>query len=133
MTREIAEVSDLLRDNRLLTLTGPGGTGKTRLSLEVAGRALRHYADGVFFVELSAITDPELVLPTIAQTLDLPDRGGRDPMERLIDHIGDERVLLVLDNFEQVVGAPPRRSSPARRLPEADGAGQQPHRAARLG
>ena len=103
--REIAEVSELLRDNRLLTLTGPGGTGKTRLSLEVAGRALHHYAGGVFFVELSAITDPELVLPTVAQTLNLPDRGGRDPMERLIDHIGDRAVLLVLDNLEQVVTA----------------------------
>jgi predicted ATPase/class 3 adenylate cyclase len=103
--REIAEVGDLLRDNRLLTLTGPGGTGKTRLSLEVAGRALRHYPDGIFFVELSSITDPELVMPTVAQALSLPDRGGRTSMERLIDHIGTGAVLLVLDNFEQVVAS----------------------------
>ena len=103
--REIADVSALLRENRLLTLIGPGGTGKTRLSLEVATLALRRFPDGVFFVELSAITDPALVLSTVAQALNLPDRGGRTAMERLVDHVGERRVLLVLDNFEQVVGA----------------------------
>ena len=102
---EIAAVGALLADHRLLTLTGPGGTGKTRLSLEVAARAIRHYPDGVFFVELAAITEPELVPSTIAQSLSLPDRGGRTPAEGLIDHIGSRRVLLVLDNFEQVTGA----------------------------
>jgi predicted ATPase/class 3 adenylate cyclase len=103
--REIAEVSRALADARLLTLTGPGGTGKTRLSLEVAVRTMSRFPDGVWFVELSPISEPELVLPTIAQTLGLPDRGGRTPLERLVDHIGDKRVLLVLDNFEQVVSA----------------------------
>jgi predicted ATPase/class 3 adenylate cyclase len=105
--REIAEIGGLLAEHRLLTLTGPGGTGKTRLSLEVAGRALRHHPDGVYFVELAAITDPELVLPTIAQSLTLPDRGGRTAMERLVDHIGEKRLLVVLDNFEQVLAAAP--------------------------
>ncbi|MEO6294856.1 MAG: AAA family ATPase [Candidatus Limnocylindria bacterium] len=103
--REIGEIADLLAEHRLLTLTGPGGTGKTRLSLEVAGRALRHYPDGVYFVELATITDPDLVLPSIAQALNLPDRGGRTAMERLADHIGVKRLLLVLDNFEQVIAA----------------------------
>lgn len=102
---EIAAVSELLGRNRLLTLTGPGGTGKTRLSLEVASRTMERYPDGVFFVELAPITDPELVAPTIAQTLGLPDRGGRTAIERLTDHIGPKRMLLVLDNFEQVVDA----------------------------
>ena len=103
--REIGEVSDLLGRSRLLTLTGPGGTGKTRLSLEVAQRSLAEHPDGVFFVELAAVTDPELVPPTISRALNLPDRGGRSAMDRLVDHIGEKRMVLVLDNMEQVVGA----------------------------
>jgi predicted ATPase/class 3 adenylate cyclase len=103
--REIGEVSELLGHARLLTLTGPGGTGKTRLSLAVAARALDTFVDGVYFVELSTITDPDLVLPTVAMALNLPDLGRRTPLERLADHIGDQRVLVVLDNFEQVVDA----------------------------
>ena len=102
---EINDLGRLLADHRLLTLTGPGGTGKTRLSLEVAGRDLRHFPDGVWFVELAPITDPDLVPATIAQALSLPERGGRPPIERLIDHIAAKRVLLVLDNFEQVSDA----------------------------
>ena len=104
--REIMEVSGLLAGNRLLTLTGPGGTGKTRLSLEVAGRSLAQFPDGVFFVELAPITSPELVPATIAQALGLPDRGGgRTSMDRLVDHIGERGMLLILDNFEQVSDA----------------------------
>lgn len=105
--REAAEIDGLLSNHRLLTLTGPGGTGKTRLSLEVAGRRLTEHPGGVFFVELATITDPDLVVPTIAKTLSLPDRGGRTPMERLSEYIGDREVLLVLDNFEQVADAAP--------------------------
>ena len=104
---EIGEVGDLLESHRLLTLTGPGGTGKTRLSVEVARRMLARYPDGVYFVELASIADPELVLPSIAQTLSLPDRGGRGTDERLIDFLGERRMLLVLDNFEQVIDAAP--------------------------
>jgi predicted ATPase/class 3 adenylate cyclase len=104
---EIAEIASVLERSRLLTLTGPGGTGKTRLSLEVAGRVLARYPDGVFFVELASITEPDLVAGTVAQTLGLPDRGGRSSMERLTDAIGEKRMLLVLDNFEQVVEAAP--------------------------
>ncbi|MGH2401455.1 MAG: adenylate/guanylate cyclase domain-containing protein [Candidatus Limnocylindria bacterium] len=105
--REMAAISALLSASRLLTLTGPGGTGKTRLSLEVAGRSLVDYPDGIFFVELAPISQAELVPATIAQTLGLPDRGGRNSIDRLVDHIGDGRVLLVLDNFEQVSEAAP--------------------------
>ncbi len=103
--REMAEVVELLRGTRLLTLTGPGGTGKTRLSLQVAARSLETYPDGVFFVELALIAEPELVMATIAQHLGLPDRGGRPAAERLAEHIADRRMLLVLDNFEQVIAA----------------------------
>ena len=102
---EIEAIGLLLADHRLLTLTGPGGTGKTRLSLEVAGRWMRHYPDGVWFVELATITDPDLVPSTIAQALNLAERGGMKPIERVIDHLGAKRALLVLDNFEQVLGA----------------------------
>jgi predicted ATPase/class 3 adenylate cyclase len=102
---EIEAISALLADHRLLTLTGPGGTGKTRLSLEVAGRALRHYPDGVWFVELTPISDPDLVASTIAQALGLPERGGRPAIERLVDHLGSRTALIVLDNFEQVIAA----------------------------
>jgi len=105
--REISEVGELLQGHRLLTLTGPGGTGKTRLSLEVAGRMLARYADGVYFVELASITDPDLALPTVAQALNLPDRGGRTIEERLVDYLGEKNMLLVLDNFEQVLDAAP--------------------------
>ena len=106
-SREIGEITALLADNRLLTLTGPGGTGKTRLSLEVAGRSLGTFPQGVFFVELAPITEPELVPATIGQALGLPERGGRSSIDRLIDHIGERRMLLVLDNFEQVTDAAP--------------------------
>jgi predicted ATPase/class 3 adenylate cyclase len=104
---EIAEVSARLADARLLTLTGPGGTGKTRLSLQVAAAVADRYPDGVRFVALGAIGQPELVAPTIAHELGLPDRGGQQPMARLLEYLGDRRVLLVLDNFEQVPAAAP--------------------------
>ncbi|MGH2446290.1 MAG: ATP-binding protein [Candidatus Limnocylindria bacterium] len=103
--REIGEIGDLLHEHRLLTLTGPGGTGKTRLGLEVGGRAMKHHPDGVFFIELASIREPELVAVTIARALGLPDRGGRTAIERLVDHVGERRMLVVLDNFEQVLPA----------------------------
>jgi predicted ATPase/class 3 adenylate cyclase len=104
---EIAEVSARMDDARLLTLTGPGGTGKTRLSLQVAARVADRYPDGVRFVALGAIGQAELVLPTIAHELGLPDRGGQQPRARILEYLADRRVLLVLDNFEQVMGAAP--------------------------
>jgi predicted ATPase/class 3 adenylate cyclase len=105
--REIEAILGLLRTNRLLTLTGPGGTGKTRLSLEVAGRSVEDYPDGVFFVPLDAITQADFVGPTIASHVGLPDRGGSDAVARLVEHLAERRVLVVLDNFEQVVDAAP--------------------------
>jgi predicted ATPase/class 3 adenylate cyclase len=105
--REIAEVGELLRSARLLTLTGPGGTGKTRLCLQVAARAVDRYPDGVYFVPLALIDDPDLVAATIGHELGLTDGGGRTPVERILEHLRSKRVLAVLDNFEQVIAAAP--------------------------
>ncbi|MEX0625872.1 MAG: adenylate/guanylate cyclase domain-containing protein [Chloroflexota bacterium] len=105
--REIAEGRQLLIDGRLLTLTGPGGTGKTRLSLQIAADATDRFADGVYFVPLGTISQSDLVLPTIAQALGLVDPGTQ-PLDRLAEHIGDKCMLLVLDNFEQVSDAAPQ-------------------------
>lgn len=108
--REVADVCDALRrrEVRLLVLTGPGGTGKTRLSLEVASSLLDEFEHGIFFVPLTPIRDPALVIPTIAQTLEVPAGSGRSPAEQLNSHLRERHVLLVLDNFEQVVAAAPQ-------------------------
>jgi predicted ATPase/class 3 adenylate cyclase len=97
--RELAEILRLLARERarLVTVTGPGGVGKTRLALELAAELVADMADGVFVVDLSAVTDAALVLPTIASTL-----GAK---RELHDHITDKELLLVLDNMEQVADA----------------------------
>jgi predicted ATPase/class 3 adenylate cyclase len=105
--RELADITALLDRARLITLTGPGGTGKTRLVLQAAAQLADRHPDGVWFVPLAAIRDPELVAPTVAQVLELPERGDRTPVERMLDHLRTRRALLVLDNFEQVVVAAP--------------------------
>jgi predicted ATPase/class 3 adenylate cyclase len=115
--RELAEAGELLRGTRLLTLTGPGGTGKTRLSLQIAAAAADEFPDGVWFVALDAVRDPELVAPTIARTLGLADNKSRRSIDLLVDEIGDGRVLLVLDNFEQVIAASPDIADLLRRCP----------------
>jgi predicted ATPase/class 3 adenylate cyclase len=116
--RELSDAGRLLESSRLLTLTGPGGTGKTRLSLQLAADASDWFSDGVYFVPLGTIGEPALVLPTIAQALGLPDPGGR-PLERLGEHLAGKRVLFVLDNFEQVIDAAPDIAELIARLPEA--------------
>jgi predicted ATPase/DNA-binding CsgD family transcriptional regulator len=92
---------------RLLTLTGPGGVGKTRLGLEVVARLLEDFADGVAFVSLAAIREPDLVLPTLAQTFELKERPGWLPLQQLKAFFCDKHLLLLLDNFEQVNSAAP--------------------------
>ena len=103
--RELAEAAELLRGTRLLSLTGPGGTGKTRLSLQVAAATAEDYPDGVWFVALDAVRDPGLVAPTIARILGVADNLTRTPVDMIAEAIEDGHVLLVLDNFEQVVEA----------------------------
>ncbi|HEY7034753.1 MAG TPA: tetratricopeptide repeat protein, partial [Thermomicrobiales bacterium] len=92
---------------RLVTLTGPGGVGKTRLALQAAADLLDAFADGAFFVDLSAVADPSLVLPAIAQTLGVREGGGQTPREALVGYLAGKHLLLVLDNCEQVVAAAP--------------------------
>jgi predicted ATPase/transcriptional regulator with XRE-family HTH domain len=106
---ELAEVGNLLRrsETRLVTLTGPGGTGKTRLALQVATDLRGTFHDGVCLVSLAPITDPNLVVPTIAQTLDVRETGGRSVLENLRGYLRSKRLLLLLDNFEQVAAAAP--------------------------
>jgi predicted ATPase/class 3 adenylate cyclase len=105
--RELAEVAALLREEgvRLLTLTGTGGTGKTRLALQAAADVVEAFADGVFFVSLAPIRDRELVLPTVAQTLALREVSGEPISETLASYLAEKQTLLVLDNFEQVLDA----------------------------
>lgn len=106
---EVADVCKrLLReDTRLITLTGAPGVGKTRLSIQVAHEVRHCFDDGVFFVPLAAITDADLIAPNIARTLGLSKSGHRSPADHLCDYLRYKIMLLVLDNFEQVIAASP--------------------------
>ena len=104
---ELEALHALLADDgtRLVTLTGPGGTGKTRLALHAAAEAVELFRNGVWFVALEAVQDPALVLPSIAQTLGLYESGDRPLATAVREHLAGQQVLLVLDNFEQLLDA----------------------------
>lgn len=104
---EIARAKALLGGTRLLTLTGPGGSGKTRLALATASEEQGNFAEGVQFVSLAAVTDPTYVIPTITAGLGIRPAADRPSIDGLADALSDRTRLLVLDNFEQVVSAAP--------------------------
>lgn len=103
--RELAEVRTLMQRTRLLTLTGTGGLGKTRLSLQAAAEALDDYPDGAWFVELAPLADPRRVALAVASALSLKEEAGRPLPETLVAHLRSRRLLLVLDNCEHLVHA----------------------------
>ena len=103
--RELAEARRLLAGCCLLTLTGPGGSGKTRLSVELAAGAAGDYPDGVYFIRLAPVRDPGLVLSSIAQGIGLQDSRDRPLAEHLVSYLRDRRLLIVLDNFEHLLPA----------------------------
>jgi predicted ATPase/class 3 adenylate cyclase len=105
--REVDEVVRLLESARIVTLTGPGGTGKTRVALAVAERLRAAYPGGVWFVDLSPIADPDLVAAAIARTLGVQEGQGQTPAESVAAYLREKRLLLLLDNFERVVAAAP--------------------------
>jgi predicted ATPase/class 3 adenylate cyclase/DNA-binding CsgD family transcriptional regulator len=102
---EMNEVRQLLPENRLVTLTGAGGVGKTRLALQIAAQLADEFGDGVWYVDLAPITDPALVPVAVVRALGLPDQPGRSTMDTLLRFINDRQILMVLDNCEHLLDA----------------------------
>jgi class 3 adenylate cyclase len=110
--KELQTASSLLRQShiRLVTFTGPGGTGKTRLALQLAADLVDHFNEGVWFVNLAPISDPGLVISTVAQTLGVKETASQPLVDTLKSYFKEKEMLLLLDNFEQVVEASPQVS-----------------------
>jgi predicted ATPase/class 3 adenylate cyclase/DNA-binding CsgD family transcriptional regulator len=104
-TAQLTEVGQIVATERLVTLTGAGGVGKTRLAVQVAGRSTVEFAGGIWYVDLAPITDPDLVPVTVARALGLTDQRDRATMEVLVRFIGDRHILVVLDNCEHLLDA----------------------------
>src|SRR6516164_5551907 len=102
---ELALIRQELGSARLVTLTGPGGIGKTRLAIEAASGARRAFRDGVWMAELGVLQDPALLVPEVARSLGLSDRSVRWAMAALADHLGDRCLLLVIDQCEHLADA----------------------------
>ena len=105
--RELAQARRLLQGSYLVTLTGPGGSGKTRLCIALAAEVAADFPDGVYFVPLAPVRDPGLVPSTIAQSIGLQDARDRPLMEHLVGQLRDRQLLIVLDNFEHLLAAAP--------------------------
>src|SRR6185295_10746547 len=103
--RELAEIGKLLGSTRLLTLTGTGGLGKTRLTLHIAADLLDTFPDGVWFVELAPLSDARLVPQAVASALGVTEEAGRPVIEALVKLVADRRMLLILDNCEHLIDA----------------------------
>lgn len=101
--REMTEIKEMLASNRLVTLLGMGGIGKSRLSTQLAADVLDDFPDGVWFVELAALTDPNFVPQAVASVLGVKEEAGRPVVEALSNYVRDRQLLIVLDNCEQVV------------------------------
>jgi predicted ATPase/class 3 adenylate cyclase/DNA-binding CsgD family transcriptional regulator len=102
---QLTQIHEILSGNRLVTLTGAGGAGKTRLAIQIAGQLSGEFGDGVWYVDLAPITDPELVPVTVARALGLPDQPGRSTMDTLTRFLADRQMLVVLDNCEHLLDA----------------------------
>ena len=102
---ELCRVETLLRGSRLVTLVGPGGVGKTRVARRAMEQAAAGYRDGVVFVPLSALLDPELLPHTVARHLDLPEQSRGSQLDAVLTHLRDQSVLLVLDTCEHIIDA----------------------------
>jgi predicted ATPase/class 3 adenylate cyclase/DNA-binding CsgD family transcriptional regulator len=102
---ELTDVRGILAGSRLVTLTGAGGVGKTRLAAQLAASVGAEYPDGTWWVDLAPITDPDLVPVTVARTLGLPDQPGRSPLHAAVQLIGIRKILVVLDNCEHLLDA----------------------------
>jgi predicted ATPase/class 3 adenylate cyclase/DNA-binding CsgD family transcriptional regulator len=102
---QLSQLQDLLNGNRLVTLTGAGGVGKTRLAIQTAAQLTGGFGDGVWYVDLAPINDPELVPLTVSRALGLPDQPGRSTMATLLRFVHDRQMLVVLDNCEHLLDA----------------------------
>lgn len=103
--KEIAELKQELSEHRLVTLTGSGGTGKTRLSLQVGAELLDQFDHGVWFVELAPLVDPELIPQTILSAIEISEQAGKSSLELLKEYLQEKKILIVLDNCEHLIGA----------------------------
>ncbi len=128
--RELSDVRGLVGSARLVTLTGAGGSGKTRLGLQVAAELLDGSGDGVWLAELAAVSDEDAVAPAICRALGIATRPGRPVPETLLDALALQDVLIVLDNCEHLIGACAKTAEAIlRQLPEGPPAGHQPRAA----